>query len=159
MKTRASLTLILILLNNLLAPLSNSQAKPLLEVKLESSYRSKIVPEGQKLTNTNVKKLSEGEVSFRFAGTECVIDSLKGCRVIKSNNSIFPVGFTFSAVTKQISTSRVVPSTFSKGCSWCSFLGDTIAIVLFVYYAPVSAPAVVLVATYSVGVGIILGNA
>jgi hypothetical protein len=139
--------------------MSVSQAKPPLDVKFESSYRSTLVPEGNKLTNAGVKKLLEGGASFRFAGTECLIDSLKGCRVIKSNNSIFPVGFTFSAVTKQISTSKVAPSAFSRGCSWCSFLGDTMAIVLFVYFAPVSAPAVLLVATYSVGVGIILGNA
>jgi hypothetical protein len=142
-----------------MAPISVSQAKPPLDVKFESSYRSTLVPEGKKLTNAGVKKLLEGGASFRFAGTKCIIDSTEGCRVVKSYNSLFPVGFTFSALTKQISTLKVVPSTFSRGCSWCSFLGDTIAIVLFVYYAPISAPAVILVATYSLGVGIILGNA
>lgn len=148
-----------ILIISLLTPLSAADAKPPVEIKLEKTYTSSKIPEGERLTALKVRKLSESGALFRFAGTECVIDSTKGCRVIRSNNSMFPRGYIFSAVTNQVSKSAIVSSEFSKSCSWCSFVGDTMAIVLFVYYAPVSAPAVILVATYSVGIGIILGNA
>jgi hypothetical protein len=159
MKISSTLAISGILIISLFYPLSASEAKPPIDVKLEKTYKSLKAPEGEQLTALSVRKLSDAGASFRFAGTECVIDSTRGCKVIESNNSRFPRGYVFPTVTKSVSKLSIEASAFSKSCSWCSFVGDTMAIVLFVYYAPISAPAVILVATYTVGLGIILGNA
>ena len=117
------------------------------------------IPIGPLLNQKEFKLLSARNIKFKFEGAECVFKGVAGCTVIKSSNPLLPIGFTINAISTRTSHATASTVAFGVRCSWCSIAGDLIAITLFVALAPASSPATIVIATYSVGLGIILGNA
>lgn len=123
----------------------------------ESTYAAREIPSARPISLSVVSQLSARNIVFKFEGTECVIGRLSKCRVIKSQNFRFPIGFAFNA--KMISNDLIIrPSSFMSSCAWCPFVSDILSISLFIYFAPVSTPSAILISTYTAGAGIFLGH-
>lgn len=138
---------------------STAHAKSATQIIPTETHKSYRVPIGTPMTPQNLRVISELNLTFKYAGAECSFNSVAGCTVFKSSNPAIPVGLVVQAIATRTSGSMAAPATFKARCSWCSMAGDFIAITLFVAFAPASTPVAIVVATYSVGVGIILGNA
>ncbi len=136
-----------------------SQAKPVTQILPSETYKAYKAPIGIPMTPQNLKAISDLNLTFKYAGAECSFNSIAGCTVFKSKNPAVPVGMVIRAIATHTSGSTTSPAAFNARCSWCSVAGDFIAITLFVAFAPASTPVAVVVATYSVGIGIILGHA
>lgn len=136
-----------------------AHAKSATQIIPSETYKSYKVPIGIPMTLQNLKAISELKLTFKYAGAECSFNSIAGCTVFKSSNPAIPVGLVVQAIATRTSGSMSSSATFKSRCSWCSVAGDFIAITLFVVFAPASTPVAIVVATYSVGIGIILGNA
>jgi hypothetical protein len=134
-----------------------AQTSEIIEPK--QTYNSSIAPTGFPVSKTVINQLKEGGVTFHFNDAECRLKSKSGCIVIASNNSALPVGTIIQAIATQVSRPIFSQATLSASCSWCSTAGDFLAITLYVAFASSSAPVAIVVATYSVGIGIILGHA
>jgi hypothetical protein len=128
-------------------------------IKPISIERLDSVPIGLPIKQTDIQLLSTQKIKFRFNGAECTFKNLTGCTITKSSNSLLPIGLTIKAIAARTPQIKVSSAFSAVKCNWCSIAGDFIAITLFVAFAPASSPAVIIVATYSVGIGIILGNA
>jgi hypothetical protein len=139
-------------------PVSSHADSPASILPVES-HKSYVVPIGIPITSNDLEAISEMNLTFKYAGAECKFKSVAGCTVIKSTNPSIPVGLVVKAIATRTNGSMATNAAFRARCSWCSVAGDFIAITLFVVFAPASAPVAIVVATYSVGVGIILGHA
>ena len=136
-----------------------SHAKPATQILPSEVHKAYKAPIGAPMTPQNLKAISDLNLTFKYAGAECSFNSIAGCTVFKSTNPAIPVGMVVRAIATRTSGSMTSPAAFNSRCSWCSVAGDFIAITLFVAFAPASTPVAIAVATYSVGIGIILGNA
>lgn len=123
------------------------------------TYKTYSVPVGLPISSNDLMAISELNLTFKYAGAECKFKSAAGCTVTKSSNSMIPVGLVIKAIATRTNGSVASNAAFRAGCGWCSIAGDFLAITLFIYTAPASAPVAMVVATYSIGIGIILGHA
>jgi hypothetical protein len=124
-----------------------------------STYKSFTYPVGIPLTQADLKKIVDLNLTFKYSGVECKFKGLEGCTVTKSSNNWMPVGLVIKAVANKSSGDSVSSASYKMKCGWCAVAGDIFSISLFVITAPASTPTAIVVATYAIGVGIILGHA
>jgi hypothetical protein len=138
---------------------NTAQAADETVVQPSSTYKTFTVPVGLPLTANDLKKISDLNLTFKYAGVECQFKATDGCTVIKSSNAIIPVGLVIKAIATRSQSGSVSTAAYKMKCGWCAVAGDILAITLFVVAAPASTPTAIVVATYGIGVGIILGHA
>lgn len=138
---------------------STSQAEQTNPIQPTITYKTYSVPIGLPISSNDLQAISELNLTFKYSGAECKFKSQAGCTVIKSSNPMIPVGLVVKAIATRTNGSVASTAAFRAGCGWCSIAGDFLAITLFIYTAPASAPVALVVATYSIGIGIILGHA
>jgi hypothetical protein len=138
---------------------TNALAQTSESIEPKQTYNSSSVPTGFPVSKKAVNQLKERGVTFNFNDAECRFKSTSGCVVIASENLAIPVGTVLRAVATQVSRPTISQATLRVSCSWCSTAGDFLAITLYVVFASSSAPVAIVIATYSVGIGIILGHA
>ena len=139
--------------------LAMASASPHKTLEPTNTFRTNLRQAENHIEPRDLKEISDLDISFSFSGAECVIKSSLGCRVTKSSNPALPIGLIIKADIARVSGPSASFTSLKRGCGWCSVAGDFFAIALYIYYAPVTAPSALVVATYSVGVGIILGHA
>ncbi|MEY4497862.1 MAG: hypothetical protein RLZZ364_1167 [Actinomycetota bacterium] len=136
-----------------------AQALPTREQNPVIGYKIDELPDGNQISSSQLRIIKNLNVTFRFMGTDCIIRSSIGCTVVRSSNPEFPRSYVFGAIVTNSNFSRESFLTFGKSCTWCSFAGDALGIVLFVVSAPASTPVIVLASTYAIGFGVILNHA
>lgn len=134
---------------------SNLKSNTLLPV---SSVKIRKFPKLAEFTQKQISMLSQQDIVLNFKGTECRFTFKKGCIVFKSNSTQFKMGAIIKTYQSTLSSETFEETSFHE-CGWCGFVGDILAIVVFVATAPASAPSALLLVTYSVGSGLILYHA
>jgi hypothetical protein len=111
------------------------------------------------LDSEQVANLAKNHITLNFYGASCTYIAGKGCVVTSSGKGNYRVGTMVKTYSIAPSNPSIHQSAFSVSCSWCGFAGDFLGIVVFVVTAPASAPATLVFATYTVGIGFILSYA
>jgi hypothetical protein len=158
MEIRRKSLLLAILIAAALSPMPNSTALSDSRAPLAGSSFSGDLPSGYPLNGRVFRQLALGNQVFKFQNTECVFRSTLGCTVTSSSNPSFSPGYIFSAKVTPIASIGIEPGMKYIRCSWCSFVGESIAIVLFVASAPATTPMWLLIGTYALGTGIFLNH-
>ena len=159
MELRKKSLLLVILIAATLSPMPNSTALSGSSAPLvRRSNSSSDLPRGIPLNGRVFHQLALDYQVFNFQNTKCVFRSTLGCTVTSSSNQAFPPGYIFSAKVTSIASIGIEPGMNYIRCSWCSFVGDSIAIVLFVASAPATSPMWLVIGTYALSTGIILNR-
>lgn len=158
MELRKKSLLLVILIAATLSPMPNSTALSGSSASLVRSHPSSDLPMGLPLNGRIFQRVALDNQVFNFQNTECVFRSSLGCTVTSSSNQAFPPGYIFSAKVTSIASIGIEPGMSYIRCSWCSFVGESIAIVLFVASAPATTPMWLVIGTYALGTGIILNH-
>jgi hypothetical protein len=102
----------------ILSTLQIAPSQALSDNILEAS-NSRLVQEspiGNQLNQSQLSFIKKNRATFEFAGTLCRIDSISGCKVVKSKNSSFPVGFVFKPIVADQNYKKVSQSAFNMTC-------------------------------------------
>lgn len=158
MELRNKSLLLVILIAVTLSPMPNSTALSGSSAFLVRSHPSSELPRGLPLNGRVFHQLALEDQVFNFLNTECVFRSSLGCTVTNSSNQAFPPGYIFSAKVTSIAKIRIEPGVSYIRCPWCPFVGESIAIVLFVVSAPATAPMWLAIGTYALGTATILNH-
>ena len=159
MEIKGKRIFVLILIAAMLNVMPNSIALTDAQEPLAKDSVSSKLPSGSSLNSRIYRQLNLGGQVFKFQNTECVFESTLGCTVTSSSNQAFPLGYTFSAKVISNLSVGIQPGLNYLRCSWCSFVGETISIVVFVAAASGATPVWLLVGTYVIGTEIILNHA
>jgi hypothetical protein len=158
MEIRRKSLLLVILIAATLSPMPNSTALTDSSAPLVGRIFSGELPGGFPLNGRVFRQLALGNQVFEFQETECVFRNTLGCTVTSSSNPSFPPGYILSAKVTSIASIGIEPGMKYVRCSWCSFVGESITIVLFVAAAPATTPMWLLIGTYALGTGIFLNH-
>lgn len=158
MELRKKSLLLVILIAVTLSPMPNSTALSGSSTPLARSHPSSDLPRGLPLNGRVFHQLALDHQVFNFQNTECVFRSSLGCTVTNSSNQAFPPGYIFRAKVTSIANIGIETGMSYIRCSWCPFVGESIAIVLFVASAPATTPIWLVIGTYALGTGIILNH-
>ncbi|CAB4590681.1 unannotated protein [freshwater metagenome] len=159
MKLRRKRLLLVFLVTATMSVMPNSTALSSSRAPLASGDASSELPSGTPLKSRVYRQLDLGNQVYNFQNTECVFKSSAGCTVTSSSNQAFPPRYIFSVRVTSIASIGIEPGMNYIRCSWCSFVGESIAIVLFVAAAPTATPIWLVIGTYALGTEIILSHA